>query len=295
VARKIRMPHCVGQYEPKNDVCNGDPSKSKDTEDGVPCWCRDRCIALRLWCGERGKEPDHFVALQIVKENGVEMTAAVPKMSNEIFANTLDKTIANYGVINGRITRPNKGGAPKKKIQAPAPTRGKPGPKKGKRPCVEARVKSRRAVIARAKARREECKLLFGHFKKHLEVALHGQKWSARNSAIAADRLYIKDRFDNSGYATVYCKTRIGRDTPVVTARLKTATLTLMIGLPVTLEQLESQIGKATCKKLSPYRILDGYFITAVNNVDKERAALIAETIGRLVKSGIINLPAAAQ
>jgi hypothetical protein len=279
--KRLNLPHCVGEYEGGNKTCDGNPV-SADKHDQLACWCRDRCVALQKKCIESKVEPaKKYVVPQVSKIDG--SVYAVPLMDDAEFLKLLDGWIRQYGVVNGKVSKETPEQLIRLKGKGKKVEVGKV--KKHRRPCKLARKNALKSMMSAKELRHQRCLEVFEHYNKFLQEALPEHVFTKRREAIAANRVYVLDKMKTSRYMTHYYSQHGSPSLPLSLTKIKPKTGLLVIELPVRIEQLEG-IGEKTLAKLKPTRVLDGHFITSIAEVDKEKAALIAEIIGRLVKSG---------
>lgn len=269
------IPHCIGTYEAHEAVCNGDEN------DPDPCVWRDRCAAVQAHLTEIGQDPEHLVTFKVKKAKAgePEQQYAAGKHGFNRFVILCDEQAKRFGV---------KDGAPTK--QPDKPKKSKKDSRKGMKPSKKAQKRAAEALTKRALDRRRQLRVMFDDFKQLLIGAIKDRTFAAPREAVAPGRLYVVDHIDKSGYASIYCKTPVGRDVPIVSVRFKPRNLTMDLEVPVAPDDFNG-IGKETMKKLLPRLINDGLFRSLMPGLDREAVALAAEAIGTLVNGGRIKLP----
>lgn len=278
--KQLLLPHCIGDYEPGDDTCGGDPS-ANTSEERAPCGWRDRCSGLACYMQETSKPIVDFVKFVI---NDDDNEHATPIGHRSKFEALCDEQIQRYGIKEGTATKDPIGDPPK-----PEP---KVDGRKSLRPTKRAQRAARRALMKRAKDRRAMVWKLVRRFQKQLgrelELAKTPYRFSTGRHAIAHGRMYIVDRANTSSYVSIYVRNmHNGRDVPVVSLKFKTRDLTVDVSLPVE----SGKLSQSAQKKLKPLSIDDGLFRSVFKGLDKAGMSLMAETIAGLVKSGSLKLP----
>lgn len=275
---KVVMPHCVGDYDVGDAVCDGDPNDKDDK----PCTWRDRCAGFQAHLTATGSNSEDFVGQESdTNQEGEERHWAEPHGSHPKFLKLVDKQVERYGVKDGKVTKDPSQKAPKE------------DGRKNLRPTKKAKEAARKALTARKMDRRNQLQELFKFFSEQVGEALPEHRFASNREAVAPGRLHLVDRLVKSGYISIYCKTPKGRDAPLALAKFKPRNLTLDVELPVFTVEINGTIGAKTLKKLEPKDINDGLFKCVMVGLDREGCVLAAEAIGRLVSQGKIELPEA--
>ena len=133
---------------------------------------------------------------------------------------------------------------------------------------------------------------IYAHFEEALLEALPDYHFVGERQAAMPGQLYTIDRRVNSGYFTIYCKSPTGRDVPFVSVLLKPRTKQIHIELTVSVKMLQSRLSKIKLKKLKLKQIKGRVFRSRIVAIDKERAAIVAESIQELIEAKVVKLPA---
>lgn len=259
----VNIPQCAGEHDKIDVICNGDP-KGKTQDDKAPCGWRDSCVAFKAFLVGRGKTPEDYL--------DIDGDSVVAKKGNRRFAKMCAAQIREYGVENGEMTK-------------------KPVPPKRRRrkPTKRARLKSAKAVKALAVRRRKDLAVIFQHFKAHLIENLDGVKFVPPKGVVLSGHLYSIDRAETSGYIAIYCKQPGVMGAPIAQLNLRPRSVTYDIELPVDFTSYGG-IGKRVMDKIRPHPIDDGRFRSICKGMDMEGAALVAQTIARMIGDGRIQL-----
>lgn len=291
----MKLPQCITTYDKTDTVCNGDPH-SKSEGDQTPCAWRDRCAALQRHLQDTG-EPlaEHGRVVDVVNVDG---EAANYFRANDwdVLQAKLKDLVKKYGTLaeqaaaeaadqqedHPAASEEAGGGSPNRKGKMPDGRRSlKPGRK--------ARALARRTLMRAARERHKVLLEAFRKFRASLAEALPEYNWAGDHDAVAPGRLYVKDRLDTSGYASVYCKTASGRDIPLASCRFKPRDLQMEISLPIE----PGEATPAAVKKLDLKPLSDGRFKSKTKKLDGASLGLAVELIAKAVREEKINLPAA--
>ena len=266
------VPFCVSEYQSGDVTCDGNP-KAKTDYAKKPCSWRNRCSAFREHLKNSKDEFEKYIELVPDDKvmDGEGSYHGRPRRGRAAFVVWCNALVEKYGVENGVIT---------KKVVA----------KKKKAPMKKARKASTRRVREKARARKKQLDKLFEHFKVHFIESLEVYRFTPPRGVVRPGRLYVIDRRKTSKYVSVYCKAPGVLGIPVALIRFKPRTMTFDIELPVGIEDFVG-IGTDTMKKIHPRPIEDGRFKTTCIGMDKERAAIVAQTIAKMIKRGKIELP----
>jgi hypothetical protein len=296
-----RLPGCVAQYDPEDGVCNG------SEDDPKPCAWRDMCGAFQKFLEQRGEDREEYLDLH-EDEDGQNYSMAAATTNDE-FAEFCTEQADVYGVENGIPTKePPEEGEPAPEEGEPAPEEGEPAPEEGepapevqkpKKPKTKKTKKSKKSKknpgerkhkSQRTKERQGKLMELFEHFMCALYDHFPADRRTSPQQIPSAGQFFAIDR-RGSGYISVYCKSGKGKDVPVAMLRPKPRTMTMDIEMPLDVDAMAG-ISKSTSVKFGDVAVIaDGRFKTILKGFDKEKLALLAETIGKFAKDGVITLP----
>lgn len=279
-----KMPRCLGQYDKGDTVCDGDPN-ADDESDKLPCVFRDRCVAFKKLCKDKGHEPDKYLTWS--KVDGEEF--AFSKVADEKFQVALDKLVVKHGIKGGRITN-RKGAPPNKPV--------KKGPGKGKKPSAGKTDKPATSPSTPAKGTgrpsqaRESAGKLYGRFIKRLSEET-GRPYTPVPGDRGPGDIWLVDRMEKSNYAAVYGVGENGARVALASVYPNARTGLLQIRIAAPLAGVQECFSAPNNKKLSPqdYDGKDGHFKTRLLGVDNEGLSIVAEGIARAIEQGIIVLP----
>lgn len=284
---KKLMPKCIGHYDVGDEACDGEKDGATE-DDRISCVFRDRCAALKQHCQANGFTPEQFIKIRKKDDDDGERRAyAVAKGDDEQFAQQLAKWSKRWGISAGRVTKskpddkkPKRDGAKKTR---PRDVVDRPGPD------AAIRKKAKDAVAAKATESLAEAYQMCAWFTKCLGEAT-GREVVERQPEASEGDLFVIDRMDKSRYAAVYC--RKGKSAKVAVASIypHTRAGTCQIRFPVEADAFDDF--PLSRDKLGIATINDGKFKSRSRKLDKEGIAMAAEAVARLVKSGIIELPA---
>jgi len=142
-----------------------------------------------------------------------------------------------------------------------------------------------------AAEQRDEALTVYRHFEDAIAEALDDWGFVKPNQAVVPGQLYVANRLGRSNYFAIYCKTATGRDIPIANAKIKARASGVDIDIPVDVKAFTAKAGKRNAKKLDVKSVNGGKFKTRITGADKERAAIVAETIRKLVEADSIKLP----
>ncbi len=263
------VPVCVGEFEPGDFTCEGNP-KSKEDYARKPCVWNKRCMSFKKYLLENNDEFDKYVTIIESNKrnlNGDKIYRGLPKKGYDNFVNWCDELIKKYSFdveINDKVS-------------------------KRKRPLKKARKASIKRARQKAKARKNYLDKLFEHFKIHFIENLEKYRFTPPRGVIRPGRFYVIDRRKVSKYLSIYFKKPGVLGIPIALIKLKPRTLTFDIELPFGVEDY-SGVGVEIMKKIHPRKIDDGRFKSICVGMDKERVAILAQTIARMIKKGKIEL-----
>lgn len=274
-----KLPCCVGLYDSEDDTCNGIPN----CEENPPCHWKSKCSAFALYLESTKQSREEH--LEIVESADGEDYALSIKMDVEdfvVWCDDLAKGVEKTVLIDEVQPKSNPT-KKKKKIKTKKKTR------RTKEEIKKTKAKIAKASSASAKQRAEYTMELFEHFMAALYSNFEEKRRSVNTPG--AGQFYAVDR-RNSGYISVYCAARRGRDLPLVMLLPKPRLGILHIELPFESEIVESNFTNANLKKFGKITtIKDGSFLTKFDGFDKEKLSLLAEELANLVNRGIIELP----
>ncbi len=271
---RMRVPHCVGEYEAGDTSCDGQPDGATRADQAVCAW-RDRCSAFQQYLiSVDGDVEDHVEIRKELDPDGDERFYGVPLEGYAKFLKLCDTEIRRWKVSRGHPQRSPKHFA--RNYRAPAKWLQK---------------KARKALDARQAARRNEAMKLVEHFKEQLLDELPGYNFAGKRAIIRPGHLYMVDRRRSSKYLACYCRTGDGRDVPIALLIPRPATLTLDLALPVPITGYGA-FGVDFVRRLDAQdHPGKSRFKSVVKRADKERIAMAAEVIGRLHERGELLLP----
>ena len=258
--------YCVGGWEKRDVTCNGN-KKGKTKRDRSPCAWKKRCKEFTKYLNTNKKKPSDFL---IVSEDEDGESFAVPKKGLTEFKAFCDKLVDK--------------GKKKKSVQTDKPDARKLGPSDSTKRAAA------KALKVRAKDRRKALMGIFTEFKSTLSSSLKRVEFAVPGAVVMPGELYLINRIDTSGYISLYCKVLKGRDIPIVSFRVETASLTFDAKIPLTVEELEKSISKSSFRMLSPKQEVIGRFKTIAGHLSQEKMILLAEVIAKLISNGKIAL-----
>lgn len=266
---EFHMPPCIAGYEVGDRTCNGDP-KAESEEDRAPCAFRDRCVAMiKLVELKQGKDPEFGLErlVSIRRRKSDRQKVAVPRIDGEKLVGSLDKVIAKYGIKDGRLA--NKTGKSAAKVPKSKPSAKAAPPSK------------------------EKSSELASWFSDCLQKAT-GRAIHPVPGDAETGEMYLVDRMEKSNYAACYCKGPKGRGRIAVASMIPNRRSgSLQIRIAADFHQYYRAISKDARERLDPgdFTGKDGHFKVRIMGLDKELAALAAETVALAIEKGIISLP----
>jgi len=278
MTEKRKMPPCLGGYENKDKICDGNP-KAKDEGEHAPCLFRDRCVGFQCLLKDlaaAGKPGDAEDYLSVKKVDGEEFAFA--KKSGDALELAIDKRIAKYGVKDGKITVP-RGRKEKPSKKAPAAS---------KKASAKGAVQESKEPDESADDARELCAWFTSKLQEATGRAVHDLPGDCE-----AGELFIIDRHEKSNYAAVYARGDVSHKVAVASMYPNRRTGTLQIRVAAPFEAFMKGLSKASRSALEPedYTGKDGRFRVRISGLDKEGASIVAESVSAAISSGIINLP----
>jgi hypothetical protein len=267
--KKMCVPFCVGEYE-KGDVnCDGSPSGT-DLQMRCCSW-RDRCVAFRKHIRETGETYEQHIELVLdEKSPGGGEYSGYPLRGRKAFMDWCDSLVKKYNIEEGTEKQTI---SPHKRI-----------------PLKRARRVAIRRFRAKARARKNVLDSIFEHFKTHFIENLEIYKFTPPRGVVKPGRFYVIDRRKTSKYISIYFKQPGVLGIPIVLLRLKPRTMTYDIELPASVSDFTS-ICKDTLKIIRPRPVDNGRFKSICVGMGMEGAAIVAQTIAKLIKRGKIKLP----
>ncbi|MGW8177337.1 MAG: sigma-70 family RNA polymerase sigma factor [bacterium] len=262
------LPHCVGDHEPDNEVCDGDGADEK------PCVHRDTCVAFQIRMKDKGLKAGSYV----VEKQDADGNAYCEPKNLEKFGKLMTAVIKHYGVKDGKQTK--------------APKTAKSASKPAKKAAGDAK-KATKGSIPEVKPRAEAAVAMDTWYERWLQIICENTGREFHDGeAPTVGQLFTKDRRAKSGYVGLYCKVPAGRPKAVGYLHYKPRTNSMDMKLPLAPGDYNG-IGKDSLKTLHPEDHRDGVFISVCKGLDESGVALGAEVIAQLVNSGTIELPEA--
>lgn len=130
---------------------------------------------------------------------------------------------------------------------------------------------------------------LYGWFSGRLLDAL-GREMAEPDQVPIPGQVYDRDHVAASRYMRLYVKAGDGGpDTPLAHVRFRPRYKRLDVRFPVDNRTAIKAAGKRNAKKLLIRSVDSGKFRSEARGLDKEKAAIAAELIGRLAKAGAIE------
>lgn len=259
------VPNCIGSYESGSVICNGNP-QGNTTYDRRACLWRDKCSAFKEYLHDRKKSFEDFVDL--IPMEGEDHHISIPKIGRDKFIIWCERLVIRYRIIKGIRKRLRK----KKKYY-----------KKGRRAAAKKYVEN-------TKKKRIILDAMFEHFKTHLIENLETYRFTPPRGVVRPGRFYIIDKRNISKYVSVYYKTPGKLGIPIVHIHYRPRTVTLDIELLAKVKDFDG-IGNEIMRKIHPKSIRRGRYNSICSGMDKEGAALVAQSIARMIKKGKIELP----
>jgi len=282
--------HCIGEYDDKDFICNGDENAISELEQNSCIW-KNRCKCFSEYLKENKKDIEYFLEFGVDKINGEKVDYLLPKNGKENFEKFCDKLIENKNHVEESAIMEEE-----KKIDLRIKRKYKKRKKKDKRhngPSRKTKVAARRSISIKIKARRSVLLGLFMEFKNTLIKNLKNKtKFVIPGNVALPGQLYIINRIEPSRYLTIYCKTRKNKDIVLLNFRMKTANLAYDVRYTFTRKKMKELLSKHYFNKLNPEEVVcGGKFKTRTLNAGKEELSIIAETYAHWINDGIIKLP----
>lgn len=294
----MKLQECFTGYEKGDSICDGDPNGPTEG-DRAPCVARDRCAALKRHIAETGADISDFgKVVQVVSIEG--QPARYFRAADwDGLVKQLDGLVKEYGPATEHGGEPAAEEAEEHRAASEEAAAGddKPRSRKGRmpdgrhrlKPGRKARAMARRTLMKAARERHKALLEVFRKFRASLAEQLPEYNWAGDHDAVAPGRLYVKDRLDSSGYASVYCKTLEGRDIPLASCRFKPRDLQMEVSFPF--DPAQAPAGLA--KKLELKPLTDGRFKSRTKKLDSIGLGLAVELIAKAVRDAKIDLPPA--
>jgi hypothetical protein len=286
-----KMPRCVGHYDVGDPICDGEPDGATEN-DRMACVFRNRCAGFKKLCQTVDKEPKHLVSIRKVEDaDGEGRKYAFAKVDDDTFGELCAIQVRRWGIKDGRITRrtpledapprPKKAKAPKKAVRPIPP------------PTPDARRKATAAIKDKAAEAHAHAYTMAAWFTKSMEEAT-GRKIHQSMTEASVGDLVLVDRVDKSKYIALYCKASDkGKKLAVASAYFRTRSKLVHIRVAADTVAFTEVIAAPNRAALGIKEIRnDGHFKSGTGNLDQEGVSLSVEGIARLVRKGIIELPA---
>jgi hypothetical protein len=275
---KNRIPACIGEYHDLDIECLGNPIGDDEAE-RQPCPLLPQCQAFKEHLAATNKDVADYCKPYTNKDG---YSYAIPNIGHKKFLSFCDALVR--AAKRGRKKIPE---ASTSRPPQPVKKDGRVGPNK------LAKKNSVKALRRRNFLRMEQLREGFKQFKVDLENALGDRKFTSAGSASIIGDLYVVDHIVSSKYAAIYCKIPGIHDQPVVLFHFKPALLDYNVKFPLTCEEMENNLSKASWKRIQPLSAIDdGVFRSVLTGgVDKAKLSWLAELIGELVNHGNIDLP----
>lgn len=243
-----RMPLCVGTFDSEDKQCSGDKKGATDNEKR-PCVYRDRCFALQQLSHKDGKTLDHYVTL---KEDVRTKRVFAFSLSKKLLP-TVQRLIDDYR-INGGLASARRRLRPLALVKPKAP-------------------KAEKILVGD-----EVASWLFHRISERLEMPI------VPGMPLIGE-LFVVDRLENSRYRSLYLKTETSAKMAIVSAYMKSLKKTIEVRIAIGYSDFCLALSELNLKNLAPvdYTGKDGNFNIRITNVDREKAALIADALVPLV------------
>lgn len=278
------IPTCIGDVEAGDVTCDGDP-QGKTEQERAPCSWRDRCTGFQLHLRASGENASDRIKL-------VSLTGHVKRMSG------LDQTAQPVGMTVAQFTRFCRGALERyAPPRAPAPAGGPaPAPARARAGSVAARPhaggQARRTAGQRSremKARRAYFHARRARLLARLEVELPGHIQRRAAALRLPGQLHVDTDWERH-QCTVYVRRNTGLDVGIVRMVYKPSSRAVDLFVCSSKRHIAAVVSRATLLKLAPEATVLNNFHSVVKGADDEAISLVAEAIGRLVKSGNIEL-----
>lgn len=303
------IPICVGEHEPGDPSCDGNEQSGAEHE-RRPCAWRSRCRGFQAHLEATGEDAERYI--QVVKlpaararKAGVKRTAEPVGMDYAGFARLCDAAAllhaedgegedgspdvlgdpaaplsVDAAKPRGAIRSTLAGGLP-----AAAPSRGT----RQKRGLSPSQARKKRQADKWAAFSR-----LASHFHSHLaaHLAANGVKLHPpRSRQLIMPGVVYRKTNKAKTRATYYVGGPQGNDPGLVRLVYRSQTDTVDVLLSADVRRLQDVMGRKTYMKMDPEPAVEGWFRTQVSRADKERLAIVADAIGRLLAQGTLELP----
>lgn len=256
----MSYPPCLGWYARADEICDGDPRG--DGDDAAACVFRDRCVAFARLVERSGKEREAFL--------DIDEDDARPRLPIRTFHHALNRVILAYGIKNGVATK-------------------RPGKTSKRKRNGVSKVRGREVVSLRpARERAEELAAFFAG--KVVETT--GRDIYDLPGEADPGELFIVDRMEKSGYASLYARGARRFRYPIAVIFPNRRDGSLQVRVAADFERFSGVVSKTWLSKLEPIDCTgkDGRFCVRLIGLDQETSSVVAETISRAIDEGIIEL-----